>query len=217
MSEQPDQPERPERQQPRRQPMQERIVAAAVRVMGERGVTNATTKEIAREAGVSEGSLYNHYENKAALFGAAFGLVTSGIRSAMQELFQSAGQASVEDNLARFAGAAIRFYGQLLPMTGSVLADREVLGWLQRTGRAGGLSQGHAALVRYLEAEREAGRLAEGAQPAYLAGAVLGACQHRAFAALVGGSAVEQPPGLDTDVDEYARQVVRVVLSAQVP
>lgn len=212
MSEQQEQPERP-----KRQPMQERIVTAAVRVMGERGVTNATTKEIAREAGVSEGSLYNHFENKAALFGAAFGLVTSGIRSAMQELFANAGQGTVEANLARFAATAIRFYGELLPMTGSVLADREVLGWLQRTGRAGGLSQGHAALVRYLQAEQEAGRLAPDAQPAYLAAAVLGACQHRAFAALVGGSAVEQPPGLDTDVDEYARGVVRVVLSAQAP
>ena len=207
MSEQPE--------QPKRQPMQERIVAAAVRVMGERGVTNATTKEIAREAGVSEGSLYNHFENKAALFGAAFGLVTSGIRSAMQQLLASTGQGTVEDNLARFAATAIRFYGELLPMTGSVLADREVLGWLQRTGRAGGLSQGHAALVRYLEAEQEAGRLAPEAQPPYLAAAVLGACQHRAFAALVGGSAVEQPPGLDADVDEYARGVVRVLLSAQ--
>jgi AcrR family transcriptional regulator len=210
------------RDQSKPQPMRERIVAAAVQVMGERGVTNATTKEIAREAGVSEGSLYNHFENKAALFGAAFGLVTSGIRSALQDLFASAGQATVEDNLARFASTAIRFYGELLPMTGSVLADRDVLGWLQRTGRAGGLGQGHAALVRYLQTEQEAGRLGPGAQPPYLAAAVLGACQHRAFAALVSGSEGQgegqaQPAGLDTDVDEYARQVVRVLLSAQVP
>ncbi|MDR0358861.1 MAG: TetR/AcrR family transcriptional regulator [bacterium] len=195
--------------------MSERIVTAAVQVMGERGVTNTTTKEIARAAGVSEGSLYNHFENKAALFGAAFGLVTGGIRSAMQELFAAAGQGTVEDNLARFASTAIRFYADLLPMTGSVLADREVLGWLQRTGRAGGLSQGHAALVRYLQAEQETGRLAPDAQPPYLAAAVLGACQHRAFAALIGGQAVEQPPGLDADVDDYARGVVRVLLSAQ--
>ncbi|HZU16911.1 MAG TPA: helix-turn-helix domain-containing protein, partial [Candidatus Dormibacteraeota bacterium] len=41
--------------------MRERIVAAAARVIRERGVVNATTREIAREAGVSEGSLYNHF------------------------------------------------------------------------------------------------------------------------------------------------------------
>ncbi|MBO0703216.1 MAG: helix-turn-helix transcriptional regulator, partial [Candidatus Dormibacteraeota bacterium] len=72
--------------------MRERIVEASLRVMAKRGVTNATTKEIAREAGVSEGSLYNHFENKTELFGSAFGSVSSGIRGAMQELFESVGQ-----------------------------------------------------------------------------------------------------------------------------
>ncbi|HKA12185.1 MAG TPA: helix-turn-helix domain-containing protein [Candidatus Dormibacteraeota bacterium] len=198
------------------QAMRERIVTAAVRVMGERGVTNTTTKEIAREAGVSEGSLYNHFDSKTALFGAAFGLVASGIRSAMQDLFAAVGEATLENNLAQFAASAIRFYGDLLPMTGSVLADRDVLAWLQRTGRAGGLSQGHAALVRYLQAEQEVGRLGPQAQPAFLAAALLGSCQHRAFATLLAGPAApEAPPGLDTDVDEYARQVVRTLLTSQ--
>ena len=199
-------------------PMKERIVAAAVSVIRNRGVTNATTKEIAREAGVSEGSLYNHFENKTALFGAAFGLVASGIRSAMQDLFAAVGQASVEDNLSRFASAAIRFYGDLLPMTGSVLADPDVLGWLQRSGRAGGLAQGQAALVRYLQAEQQAGRLGSDAQPAFLAAALLGSCQHRAFAGLlIGGSDEELPPGLDVDTETYARKVVRTLLTAQIP
>ncbi|MGH7912688.1 MAG: TetR/AcrR family transcriptional regulator, partial [Candidatus Dormibacteraceae bacterium] len=146
-------------------PMRERIVTAAVRVMSARGVTNTTTKEIAREAGVSEGSLYNHFENKAALFGAAFGLVASGIRSAMQELLGSTGRGSLEDDLTRFASAAIRFYSELLPMTGSVLGDRDVLGWLQRTGRSAGVAQGQAGLTRYLETEQGRGRLGPQAQP----------------------------------------------------
>ena len=197
------------------QAMRERIVTAAVRVMRERGVTNTTTKEIAREAGVSEGSLYNHFDSKTALFGAAFGLVASGIRSAMQDLLARVGQATLEDNLAQFAASAIRFYGDLLPMTGSVLADREVLGWLQRTGRAGGLSQGHAALVRYLQAEQKVGRLGPQAQPAFLTAALLGSCQHRAFVTLLEGPAAPDAPGLDIDIDEYARQVVRTLLTSQ--
>ncbi|MDQ6637016.1 MAG: TetR/AcrR family transcriptional regulator [Candidatus Dormibacteraeota bacterium] len=196
----------------------ERITAAAVSVIRSRGVTNATTKEIAREAGLSEGSLYNHFENKTALFGAAFGLVASGIRAAMQYLFAAVGQATVEANLTRFASAAIRFYGELLPMIGSVLADPEVLGWLQHSGRAEGLSQGQAALVRYLEAEQQAGRLAPDAQPAFLAAGLLGACQHRAFASLLIGTAdQERPPGLDVDIDAYAQGIVRTLLTAQIP
>ncbi|MFZ0214810.1 MAG: TetR/AcrR family transcriptional regulator [Candidatus Dormiibacterota bacterium] len=206
----------PEQAKP--QPMRERIVAAAVRVMAAHGVTNTTTREIAREAGVSEGSLYNHFENKTALFGAAFGRVASGIRASMQELFSSVGRGTLAGNLATFAADAIRFYDELLPITGSVLGDRELLAWLQRTGRAGGLGQGHAGLVRYLEAEQERGRLSGGAQPPFIAAGLLGACQHRAFATLLGGPAgLAVAPGLDTEVDEYARRLVDTLLTSQLP
>lgn len=204
-------------EQTKAQPMRDRIVAAAVRVMAERGATSTTTKEIAREAGVSEGSLYNHFENKTELFGAAFGSVSSGIRAAMQELFGAIGKNTVEENLARFASTAVRFYLDLLPMAGSVLGDREVLTWLQRTGRAGGLAQGQAGLVRYLAAEQEHGRLREDAQLPFIAAGLLGACQHRAFAALIGGPDALAAPGLDTDLDDYARQIAHTLLAAQLP
>ncbi len=203
--------------EPKPPPMRERIVAAAVRVMAERGATNATTKEIAREAGVSEGSLYNHFQNKTELFGAAFGSVSSRIRAAMQELFGAAGQATVEENLARFASSAVRFYSDLLPMAGPVLGDREVLAWLQRTGRGGGPGQGQAGLVRYLAAEQERGRLRQDAELPFIAAALLGACQHRAFASLFGGHGTPAAPGLDSDLDDYARQVAHVLLTSQLP
>ena len=46
----------------------ERIVEAAERVMRERGLARGTTKEIARAAGYSEGTLYKHFESKEDLF-----------------------------------------------------------------------------------------------------------------------------------------------------
>ena len=198
-------------------PMRERILGAALRVMAQRGVTNATTKAIAREAGVSEGSLYNHFENRTELFGAAFGAVSSGIRTAMQELFASAGEGTVEENLARFATTAVRFYRELLPMAGSVLGDPEVLEWLQRTGRAGGPAMGQVGLVRYLSLEQDRGRLGADAQLPFIAAGLLGACQHRAFAALLAGESAPPAPGLDTDLDEYTQRVVQTLLASQLP
>jgi AcrR family transcriptional regulator len=203
--------------EPRPQAMRERIVAAALRVMAKRGATNATTREIAREAGVSEGSLYNHFENKTELFGAAFGSVSSGIRTAMQELAASVGERTVEENLARFASAAARFYEDLLPMAGSVLGDPDVLGWLQRTGRAGGPAMGQVGLVRYLGLEQACGRLGEDAQLPFIAAGLLGACQHRAFAVLLGGDGSPPVPGLDTDLEEYGRRVAHTLLASQLP
>jgi AcrR family transcriptional regulator len=45
----------------------ERIRSAALSLFIRNGISGTTTKEIAREAGVSEGSIYNHYESKGDL------------------------------------------------------------------------------------------------------------------------------------------------------
>jgi AcrR family transcriptional regulator len=45
----------------------EQIVWAATRVFAEKGFSRATTREVARAAGVSEGTIYNYFEDKDAL------------------------------------------------------------------------------------------------------------------------------------------------------
>ncbi len=45
----------------------ERIIDAARAVMLNKGLVRATTKEIARAAGVSEGTIYNYFANKEEL------------------------------------------------------------------------------------------------------------------------------------------------------
>ena len=45
----------------------EQIVEAATRVFAEKGFHCATTREVARAAGVSEGTIYNYFEDKDAL------------------------------------------------------------------------------------------------------------------------------------------------------
>ena len=45
----------------------EQIVGAATRVFAKKGFRRATTREVARAAGVSEGTIYNYFEDKDAL------------------------------------------------------------------------------------------------------------------------------------------------------
>ena len=45
----------------------EQIVEAATRVFAQKGFRRATTREVARAAGVSEGTIYNYFEGKDAL------------------------------------------------------------------------------------------------------------------------------------------------------
>lgn len=200
-------------------PMRERILAAAAQVFRDRGVTRATTKEIARVAGVSEGSLYNHFEHKTALFGATFATVASGVARTMRELMDNAGKNTVEENLARFAAAEIAFYGELLPMVGPILADQELLAWLQEEPeRSNGPLYGNVGLIRYLEAEQEAGRLAADAKPGVIAAVLIGACQYHAFTTRVSGPAAVADLGrMDADAEAFAREAVDTVLRGQLP
>ena len=201
--------------------MRERILAAAIEVIKQRGVTAATTKEIARTAGVSEGSLYNHFENKTALFGSALAEVAGSMRAAVARLVAAAGQGTVEGNLAGLAAIAVRFYGELLPMTGPVLGEPEILTWLRSGGPAAsgsplpaaGPALGVAGVAAYLEAERTGGRLVPETKPHLLAAALLGACLEHAFLTRLSGSeAVASTAGLPADPDQFGREIAATLL-----
>jgi len=51
----------------------EKILAAAARIYGRDGLEGATTREIAREAGVNEVTLFRHFKSKARLLAAVVG------------------------------------------------------------------------------------------------------------------------------------------------
>jgi AcrR family transcriptional regulator len=201
--------------------MRDRILAAAVSVMRQRGVANTTTKEVARVAGVAEGSIYNHFAGKAELVAVSVTEMAGGIREALTRLSRRVGQNSVEDNLAEFAEAQIAFFTDLLPITGPVLGDRNLRAWLRDVGPQVSCGEtapapvlGHAAVIAYLEAERGVGRLAAWARPPYLAALLIGACRQYAFVRLLTPpEAMTEVAGLPADPAEYARQVAHTVMA----
>ena len=203
--------------------MRQRIVLAAAQVLREQGFAETTTKEIARVAGVSEGSIYNHFPNKTAVIAATMAELTSGIRDAMMRLLSLAGENTVAANLAELAEAQIRFFLELLPITGPTLGNHELRDWLRQGGPdpsatvPSGPVLGHAGLIAYLEAEQHGGRVAAEARPPYLAAALAGAALEYAFLTLLTRSdviaGVARLPG---DAAEYARDVVQTVLAGHV-
>ncbi len=60
----------------------EQILGAATRVFAEKGFSRATTREVAREAGVSEGTIYNYFEDKDALLMAIMNMLNETERRA---------------------------------------------------------------------------------------------------------------------------------------
>jgi AcrR family transcriptional regulator len=205
--------------------MRQRILTAAVAVLRDRGFAGMTTKEIARAAGISEGSIYNHFAGKTELIGATMFELAAGIREAVARLHSQVGERTVEDNLTDIARAEIAFFLDLLPITGPTLGDRDLLAWLRdRVQPAGGDLPtppgpvlGNAMLIGYLDAEQQRGRLLPESNTAYLAAMLLGACQQYAFLSLVTRrEVIAGVARLPDDHAEYARGVVRALLGRQI-
>jgi AcrR family transcriptional regulator len=65
------------------------ILDAAIRLFNARGYVAATTAEIAREADISEPTMYRHFENKKDLFFACFESITEELLSDYREVYKS--------------------------------------------------------------------------------------------------------------------------------
>ena len=81
----------------------DRIKAAAMRLVAERGVAEMTIRDLAQAAGVSEGALYRHYETKDDL-----------VRDLYREQYQQLGRALREQHAGKKGaraklGAVVRY------------------------------------------------------------------------------------------------------------
>ena len=72
------------------------ILNAAMRLFNAKGYAATTTASIAKEAGVTEKTMYRHFKNKEVLFGAC----VSSITGDMVALWQNALERNKEDGLA---------------------------------------------------------------------------------------------------------------------
>jgi AcrR family transcriptional regulator len=158
----------------------EEILAAARSVFLEKGI-RATTAEVARRAGIAEGSIFNRFPTKAALFQAA-------MRPTMEEppwaqlLLDRAGKGDVRENLAEIGVQVLEFLRQIVPImmmswsnpSGDISLPEPLSGPNPPPLRA------MRRLVAYFDAEIRAGRL-RADDPELLARVFLGSLQNYVF------------------------------------
>ncbi len=159
---------------PRSTVSRDQILAAAEHVIGEHGYTGATTKAIAKAAHCSEGSLYNHFPDKKALFVECAVVRTAGFIEIVTGLAERVGKGTVTSNLTDLLAAMLEFHRRLVPLLLTTWASTE------QSGEDGGAANAarhdmpadadshipdelrggpHALIAGYLEGERTAGRL----------------------------------------------------------
>jgi AcrR family transcriptional regulator len=160
----------------------ERIIQATKEVMQARGLAGATTREIARAAGCSEGTLYNYFESKEELFLCVLREQLPSFIALIMALPQRAGSGTVRENLEEVAHGALTFYHQAVPMGDSVFAEPKLLARLREEIRKRnvGPHKANEGVAAYLRAEQLLARVSGDASPRAIADLLLGACFQQA-------------------------------------
>lgn len=138
----------------------EAILEAARKIFLQHGY-QASTKRVAREAGVSEGSLFKHFKTKADLFMAAME-TDAGILSWEEKLMASVGKGDVRKNLESAGMQILEHLEVMLPCVMMVRSSGITIAQPHRNGDSGvphPIQRMHA-LANYFRAEVKAGRLA---------------------------------------------------------
>ena len=165
----------------------QKILEATERLIKLKGLARVTTKEIAREIGLSEGALYRHFEHKEEVF---FAIIAQHLPTFLGT-FEAhlPGTENIQSNLKVILMAAMDYFDKLIPMSASFLADTELLAQYRtkmsqlaaESGGALGPQKVEDLLATYLEEEKQLGRLPARIASREVAILLLGACFQFAY------------------------------------
>ena len=178
----------------------EAILAAALRVIRERGIARLTSREVASLAGVSEASVFYHYKDRFGLLQAVF---EEGLRP-LRELAE--GGISPGDDprevLTLYGHTLETFLDQALPVIAAAQSDTELRDSMTAYMGAHSLGphRGVSAIGDYFAGEQAAGRVRAGVDPNAVAMMFIGACYTRSSQRQMPLPKVELPP-LDDVID----------------
>jgi AcrR family transcriptional regulator len=108
------------------QNLREYLITTAARLIGERGSAGLSVRDIAREAQVSDGVLYNYFDDKEDLLAHAL-LVHVGTVMASRRPMPPAGTGTVADNLALFIDMGLDALTRVVPAFAGLLSQPKVL------------------------------------------------------------------------------------------
>jgi AcrR family transcriptional regulator len=185
----------------------EQILDAARAVFLKDGM-NGSTLEIARLAGVSEGSVFRRFPTKEALFRAA--IKAPEVPSWVRELERLSGRGDMRDNLIAIAREVVRFARERLPLA--------MLGWSHKPDPSdpppeeeSPLARDSRRFARFLQDEVDRGRLRP-CDVEMVARLLLGTCLN-----VVLDSVLNKKP-LDADeIDRFTTDLVETLWQGVAP
>lgn len=140
-----------------------KLVDATLKLLDERPVSAITTRDIAREAGLSDGVLYNYFADKTELVVAALLRRFDTHLAEFERDLPEPGSGEVEDNLVAFAEAWLGLATSTMPVVVGLMSEPDLAHRFlaEIHGEGYGMRRTFGRIRGYLEAEQELGRLGE--------------------------------------------------------
>lgn len=162
--------------------IREHILDAALRVIQSEGLASASTRAIASEAGIAPGTLYNYFGDRLQLVAQTILRRIHALSLPTGELELKAGKGSVASNLRAFVSHSGIVMDEMIPLIASAFSDTELLEALRREMATSqtAFDPGHV-LQKYLDEERELGRVLPETNCSAVASTVVSICHDRAF------------------------------------
>ncbi|MBM7784246.1 TetR/AcrR family transcriptional regulator [Tenggerimyces flavus] len=170
--------------------LREHLVATAERLLATRGTAGLSVRTIAREAGVADGVLYNHFADKEELLAAA---LDAHVRTTQARLgtLPEPGSRTVEFNLRTHLAYGLTLHRAILPAFTGLVGQPAVLA---RFAELHDQKAWRASLRDYLAAERERGRLAPEAPIEAAVAMLVGLCHDTVLSGLLEARPPRTPP-----------------------
>jgi AcrR family transcriptional regulator len=187
--------------------LRDHLVDAAATLIARAPLATITTREIARTAGVSDGVLYNYFQDKNDLLVEALvRRLRHSIEAAIARIPEP-GTGTVEDNLASIAMTLFQLEGEAIPMIAGLSSDPALLHRMFAELHEDPLGPEwfRVPLVAYVDGERRLGRIRADADPDALTLVLMGST---AVLALTG----QVVPGAGGNVPERVAGVVGELL-----
>ncbi|ASO23139.1 AcrR family transcriptional regulator [Actinoalloteichus hoggarensis] len=177
--------------------LREHLIATAEHLIADRGTAGLTVRAIAREAGVADGVLYNHFADKEELLANALYRYVRSVERGLGPLPEP-GVGTVEAGLRVHLAYGLALHRAILPAFTGLLAQPVVLARFAELRDHG--EHWRDKLLGYLRAERESGRLAADAQVDAAAAMLVGVCHETVLSALLPSGTASGAPAVESVV-----------------
>lgn len=185
--------------------LREHLIASAEQLIARQGLAGLTVRAIAKEAGVADGVLYNHFADKEEFLAIA---LRGHVLAAERELgpLPQAGTGTVEENLRAQLRHGLALHNAILPAFAGLIGLPAVQTRYTELADTG--PDWRDRLIGYLYAERAAGRLRADADVEAAAAVLVGICHEQVLSGLfAGGLPHASERSIDAVIDTLLRGI----------